>query len=122
MRNAFKMFLIPILLLSAIGAVAQTVAANGPAGSTQENGITTAAVLAAPQLNERAELFIRHLENDGLLDHAFMKGIASLAPSRAVSAEAVSLCKPACGPGLVCCSCLATVCETRTQCNIDCQR
>lgn len=122
MRNAFKMFLIPILLLSAIGAVAQTVAANGPAGPTQENGITTAAMVTAPQLNGPTELFMRHLENDGLLDHAFMKGIATLAPTRAISAEAVSLCKPSCAPGLVCCACLATTCETRTQCNIDCQK
>lgn len=122
MRSAFKMFLIPILLLSAIGTVAQTVATNGHTESTQENGITTAAMVATSQLNERAEHFMRHLENDGLPDHVFMKGIASLAPTSAVSTEAISLCKPSCGPGLVCCACLATVCETQTQCNIDCQR
>lgn len=52
MRNVFKMFLAPMLLLSTIGAVAQTVATNENVRSAQENGQQTAATVAAARLNE----------------------------------------------------------------------
>jgi hypothetical protein len=66
MRNEFKMLLIPILLLSAIGAVAQTAAADGHARAAQENGITTVAMVAPPQLNPDVDKLIRTILNWGV--------------------------------------------------------
>ena len=121
MRNAFKLFLVLILLLSAIGAVAQTVATNGNPGVDQGNGTATAAIVAAAQLNAPADLFMSHLQNDGLLDHVFMKVTAKLAPPHAVSTAAASACIFDCIAGLVCCSCTG-FCATQAQCNRDCQK
>lgn len=121
MRNAFKLFLVPIVLLSAIGAVAQTVATNGNPGADQGNGTATAAIVAAARLNDPADLFMGHLQNGGLLDHVFMKVTAKLAPTHAVSTEPPSACIFDCVFGLVCCSCTGT-CETQAQCNRECQK
>lgn len=121
MRNAFKLFAVLILLLSAIGAVAQTVATNENPGADQGNGTASAAIVAAARVNEPADLFMSHLQNDGLLDHVFMKVTAKLAPTHAVSTAALSPCRFDCVAGLFCCSCTGT-CETRAQCNIDCQK
>jgi LDH2 family malate/lactate/ureidoglycolate dehydrogenase len=121
MRNASKWFLASIVLLSAIGAVAQTVATNGQAESARENGTATVATVAAARLNAPAELFMSHLQSAGLLDHIFMKAIASLAPTHSVSTALVG-CNPSCTDGLVCCLCLSATCETRAQCNLDCQK
>lgn len=121
MQNASKWFLVSIVLLSAIGAVAQTAATNGQTVSARENGTATIATVAAARLNAPADIFMSHLESDGLLDHVFMKAIASLAPTHSVS-TAIDLCRPSCTGGLVCCLCLSTTCETRAQCNLDCQK
>ena len=121
MRNAFKPFLVLILLLSAIGAVAQTVAPNGNPGTDQGNGTATAAIVVEARLNRPADLFMSHLQNDGLLDHAFMKATAKLAPTHAISTAAI-VCRFDCAdPGLACCSCTG-FCETQTQCAKDCQK
>lgn len=119
MQNAFKRFLVSTLLLSAIGAVAQT-ATNGQAVSAQENGTATATTVVAARLNEPAELFMSHLRGDGLLDHVFMKVTANLAPTRTAS-TAISLCRPSCTDGLVCCLCVGPpTCETQAKCNFQC--
>jgi len=121
MRNAFKLFLVLILLLSAIGAVAQTVATNGNPGTDQGNGTATTVIVAAVRVNEPADPFLSRLQNDGLLDHAFMKATATLAPTHAVS-TAVIACRFDCAdPGLACCSCTG-FCETQAQCAKDCQK
>lgn len=122
MRNAFKMFLVPILLLSAIGAVAQTVAAKGQAGSAQENGTATATTISAARLNAPAQLFVSHLQSGGLLDRAVMRAIANLAPTHAVPTSTESaLCSPACASGLKCCVCTdPPSCITQAECNNFC--
>jgi hypothetical protein len=73
-------------------------------------------------LSQPAQVFMAHLQSDGLLDHAFMKIIASLAPNHA--STALLGCRPgSCTSGLVCCLCIGDgSCETRAQCNIDCQK
>lgn len=121
MRNPFKLFLVLILLLSAIGAVAQTVATNGNPGADQGNGTAAAAIVTAARLNEPADLFISHLQNDGLLDHVFMKVTAKLAPTHAVSTAAIACRFDCIQPGLACCSCTG-FCETQAQCDKDCQK
>jgi|SRR5215472_7829048 len=121
MRNAFKMFLVSILLLSAIGAVAQIAVTNGQAGSAQENATATTATVSAAGLNEPAELFMIRLQSNGLLDQMFMRATANVAPTHAAS-TAFGLCNPRCTSGLICCICTPTpTCAVRAACNLFCR-
>jgi hypothetical protein len=114
--------LVSILFLFAIGAAAQTVTTSTSASAVgaQDNRAAISATAPEARLNEPAELFMSHLQSHGLLDHAFMKVTASLAPHDAPTA--LVGCQPTCEPGLVCCLCLSATCETRAQCNLDCQK
>ena len=121
MRNEFKLFLVSILLLSAIGAVAQTATANGQTVAAQEKQTASSTAVDQARLNKPADLFMNHLQNDGPLDHAFMKVITNFAPTHTVSTAAISLCKPGCTGGLVCCDCtVGPRCETETVCKLQC--
>lgn len=123
MSQGFKT-LIPLLFLFAIGAAAQTVTTNTRTNAlvAQENRTATPATVAAVPLNQPAVLFMNHLQSDGLLDHVFMKVTASVASTHTASTALVG-CQPSCTDGLVCCLCVGSpTCETRTQCNIDCQK
>lgn len=125
MSQRFKV-LVPIVFLFAIGAAAQTITTNTSAGAVAiaapDNQSAVSAVAAEAQLSQPTELFITRLQSDGLVDHEFMRTIASLAPNHA--STALLGCRPGtCTSGLVCCLCIgAGSCETRTQCNIDCQK
>jgi hypothetical protein len=123
MQSTCKRFLVPSLLLFAMGAMAQTVT-NEHVAAVQAN---PAATSAPAQLDGSAALFMNHLQNQRLRDRAFMKSInANLTLPHAAS-MAVQDCEPfttnGCTDGLFCCDCLVPpgpVCETRTQCTRDC--
>lgn len=121
MQKVFGKFLVPLLLLSAIGAVAQTATPNGHAVVAQEKQTESSTVVDQARLNKPADLFMKHLQNHGLLDHAFTKVIANLAPTHTTAA--ISLCKPSCTGGLVCCDCtVGPRCETAAVCKFQCSQ
>lgn len=117
--------LVPILFLFAIGATAQTRTTNTSAGTvaTQDNRTATTPIVAPVQLNEPAELFMSHLQSDGLLEHVFMKITANLAPTHVAStAQLGCITSQQCTSGLVCCHCISDTCVTQAECNLQCQK
>lgn len=117
MRNIFKVLLALVLLLSAIGASAQTTATNQLPGSAQENGTA--------RLNESAQLFMSHLHNDGLFDRTFAKEIIPHIVSTHVTSTIVTGCMSnpnSCKNGLVCCVCAPLRCVSVDLCEALCQQ
>lgn len=130
MRSTGKQFLVPILLLFAIGATAQTTTNDGRAAVSQASPTAGSATAQPAQWNGPTALFMSRLQSNGLLDHAFMKTVKGDLNLTEVAGEPLKFCSgfpgqpDGCTGGLVCCDCIFPhpACETVAQCQVDCTK
>jgi hypothetical protein len=104
-----KRFLVPILFLFSIGAVAQTPATNGGAVVDQRGQAATFAAADDAQLSESAR-FMSRSQHEGLLDHVFIKTVnANLFPALAVptALQGCTIIPNSCSSGQICCQCFS---------------